>query len=186
MDRRMLSVFTSALVLGLAGCAPSGGLVIDGGAPDHGTSGSCFSPTYPGQEAVFGAGIVNESDGDITITDVSVLAQNTVHISEIALAGPGDDDLGWGVSIADDIWPTMRDAWESRIDPIGATVAPGERVWILIVARTAGTLDQRTGMRGVRVEYDGALWPRSTQNDNVYGFGPFGSECDAGMEPRSH
>ncbi|UYN83634.1 MAG: hypothetical protein KIT89_13335 [Microcella sp.] len=160
--------------------------MIDGGAPDHGTSGSCFSPTYPGQEAVFGAGIVNESDGDITITDVSVLAQNTVHISEIALAGPGDDDLGWGVSIADDIWPTMRDAWESRIDPIGATVAPGERVWILIVARTAGTLDQRTGMRGVRVEYDGALWPRSTQNDNVYGFGPFGSECDAGMEPRSH
>jgi hypothetical protein len=167
--------------LALSGCAPAGGLLLDGDIPGGGGNAVCFSPTSAGQEVVFGAGLINESDTDLTITDVTLLAQNTVLVSEIAVAGPGTDGLGWGVATVDDIWPTQVEAWESRTEAVGATVAAGETVWLLIVARTGGTLDQRTGIRGVRVEFDGALWPRSTQSNTTYGFGPLGSECDAGM-----
>ena len=181
MARRMLTIVTTALVVALSGCAPAGGLLLDGDIPGGGGSAVCFSPSAGGQEVIFGAGLINESDTDLTITDVELLAQNTVTVSEVSVTRAGTDGVGWGVSLVDDLLPTQVDAWDARRDAIGATVAAGETAWLLIVARTAGTLDQRTGIRGLRVEYDGALWPRSTQSDTIYGFGPLDSECDAGM-----
>lgn len=181
MARRMLTIVPVAMMLALSGCAPAGGLLLDGDLPGGGGNAACVDPSFGGQEVVFGAGLVNESDIDLTITDVALLAQNTVLVSEIALTGPGTDGVGWGTATVDDLLPTQLEAWESRTDAVGTTVAAGERVWLLIVARTAGTLDQRTGIRGVRVEYDGALWPRSTQTSTTFGFGPLGDDCDAGM-----
>lgn len=178
----MLTIATCAAVATLAGCAPAGGLMLDGDLTGGSGSAVCFSPSAGGQEVVFGAGLVNDSDTDLTITDVALLGQNTVLVSEIAVTGPGTDGVGWGVSLVDDIVPTQQEAWESRTEAVGTTVAAGESVWLLIVARTAGTLEQRTGIRGVRVEYDGALWPRATQSTTTYGFGPLGSDCDAGMD----
>ncbi|UTT62971.1 hypothetical protein [Microcella humidisoli] len=178
----MLTIIVAALALAIPGCAPAGGLLLDGDIPGGGGSAVCFSPSSRGQEVIFGAGLMNESDTDLTITDVTLLAQNTVLVSELAVADPGTDGVGWGVSILDDLPSTQVEAWESRRDAIGATVPAGEQVWLLIVARTGGSLDQRTGIRGLRVEYDGALWPRSTQSQTIYGFGPLGSECDAGMD----
>lgn len=182
MARRMLTIVSGAMALALSGCAPAGGLLLDGDIPGGGGEAVCFDPSVGGQEVIFGAGLVNESDTNLTITDVTLLAQNTVLVSEIAVTGPGTDGVGWGVATVDDIVPTQVAAWESRTDAVGTTVAAGEQVWLIIVARTAGTLDQRTGIRGVRVEFDGALWPRSTQSNTTYGFGPLGSDCDAGMD----
>lgn len=177
----MLTIACAALTLSLAGCAPAGGLLLDGDIPGGGGSAVCFSPSSRGQEVIFGAGLTNQSDTDLTITDVTLLAQNTVLVSALAIADSGTDGVGWGVSVLDDLPSTQVDAWESRRDAVGATVPAGEQVWLLIVARTGGGLDQRTGIRGVRVEYDGAVWPRSTQSQTIYGFGPLDSECDAGM-----
>ncbi len=178
----MLTLVTAAFVVAVSGCAPTGGLLLDGDIPGGGGSAMCFSPSSGGEEVIFGAALTNESDSDLTITDVTLLAQNTVLVSEIAVTGAGTDGVGWGVSLVDDLLPTQVDAWETRTEAIGTTVAAGEQVWLLIVARTAGTLEQRTGIRGLSVEYDGALWPRSTQSTTIYGFGPLDSDCDAGMD----
>ena len=179
MARRTLTIITAALAFVLAGCAPSGGLLIDGGSPDHGQSAVCFGVEDLGQEFIFGVSLVNEGDTDLTITDVSLLQQNTVLVSEFALAESGTDGSGWGNAIANDIPSKLLDSWKSRTPATGTTISAGERAWLLIVARTAGTLDQSTGIRGVRVEYDGAPWPRSTENDNYYGFVPMNGNCVA-------
>jgi hypothetical protein len=175
----MLTISVAALALALTGCAPSGGLVIDGGAPDHGQNTYCMGITELGREIAFGASILNESDAEISITDVELLARNTVLISEIAIANAGTDDGGWGVVALDETPATLITAWESRTPAIGATIAAGERAWLVIVARTGGTLQQSTGIHGVRVEFDGAPWPRSTHNSDYYGFIPLGGECVA-------
>lgn len=179
----MLTIGSAVLALSLSGCAPSGGLLIDGGAPDHGSNAICIGVTSPGQDVVFGAGLVNDSDTEISVTDVHLLTQNTVLVSEIAIATSGTDGSGWGVVTVDDLPATLRDAWDSRTPVIGATIPAGERVWLLIVARTGGTLEQATGIRGVRVEFDGAPWPRSTENDDYYGFVPQNGDCVAGGDP---
>ncbi|MBA4248003.1 MAG: hypothetical protein C0444_06885 [Microbacterium sp.] len=183
----MLTISVAALTLALSGCAPAGGLMIDGGAPDHGQTSQCMTITELGLEIAFGASVLNESDAGISITDVQLLASNTVLVSEIAIANPGTDGHGWGVVTIDDLPATLVNAWESRTPAIGATIAAGERAWLLIVARTGGTPQQPTGIQGVRVEFDGAPWPRSTQNNNYYGFIPPDGECvmsdDVGSAP---
>ncbi|MEN9620712.1 MAG: hypothetical protein RL499_905 [Actinomycetota bacterium] len=175
----MLTISVAALTLALSGCAPSGGLVIDGGGPDHGRNTYCMGITELGREIAFGASVLNESDADISITDVQLLARNTVLVSEIALASAGTDESGWGVVAIDELPATLTAAWEARTPAIGSTIAAGERAWLLIVARTGGTPQQSTGIQGVRVEFDGAPWPRSTQNNDYYGFIPLDGECVA-------
>lgn len=177
MPRRMLTVLPAFLALLLVGCAPAGGLVLDGSAPDHGQNIMCMGITKPGREVAFGASILNDSKEAISVTDVELLAVNTVLISEIVVAPAGSDGSGWGVVALDDLPPTLTDAWEQRTPAIGSTIAAGERAWVLIVARTGGTPDQSTGIQGVRVEFDGAPWPRSTQNNDYYGFIPVDGEC---------
>lgn len=186
MPRRMLTIGTVVFALTLAGCAPWEGLLIDGGAPDHGQNASCMTVTELGREVAFGANLVNESDSDLTVTDVQLLAQNTVLVSEIAVADSGTDGSGWGVVTVDDLPSTLRDAWDSRTPAIGATIPAGESAWLLIVARTGGTREQTTGIHGVRVEFDGALWPRTTENDDYYGFIPVNGNCGAEPEASSN
>lgn len=157
--------------------------MIDGGAPEYGQNSYCIAVTELGREVAFGAGLVNESDTDITVTNVELLSQNTVLVSEIAIANAGTDGSGWGVVTVDELPPTLRDAWDSRTSAIGTTIPAGESAWLLIVARTGGTLEQTTGIRGVRVEFDGALWPRTTENDDYYGFIPENGNCVAEPNP---
>lgn len=175
----MLRVSPALLVLLLAGCAPAGGLILDGSAPDHGQNTLCIGITELGREVAFGASIVNDSEDALSITDVELLAVNTVLVSEIAVAPAGSDGSGWGVVALDDLPPTLTDAWEQRTPAIGSTIAAGERAWVLIVARTGGTREQSTGIQGLQVEFDGAPWPRSTQNEDFYGFIPVDGECVA-------
>ncbi len=182
MARRMLTISVAALTLALTGCAPSGGLVIDSAGIDGGGGSVCFFDDLAGEAAIFGVGITNTSDTELTITDVTLDRQNTVLVSEIAITDGDPNELGWGTGRTDAIEPSQRQGWESRSPAVGASIAAGDRAWLLIVARSGGPPEQRTGFRGVRVEFDGAPWMRSTENENVYGFGPATEDCDAGME----
>jgi hypothetical protein len=177
MLRRMLTVGPALLALLLAGCAPGGGLVLDGSAPDHGQNTMCVDITELGREVASGSSILNDSDRAISVTDVELRAVNTVLVSEIVVASAGTDGSGWGVVALDDLPASLAGAWDQRTPAIGTTIAAGERAWIVIVARTGGTLQQSTGIQGIRVEFDGAPWPRSTQNDDYYGFIPVDGEC---------
>lgn len=173
----MLTLPASALAVSavLGGCVPAGELTFDG------SQTVCFFEDLGDASAVFGLGMTNTGTTDLTITDVELLQQNTVLITEIAATRevPGDD--GFGTGRTDQLFGDQVMGWESRTPAIGTVVPAGERAWLLIAARTGGPPEQRTGLRGVRIEFDGAPWPRSTHSDSVMGFGPLDEDCDAGI-----
>lgn len=183
MAPRVVALAALALsTVALTACASSGGLLMDGGSPDHGHSSVCGFTSFGDRTSIYGVGLVNTGGASVTITDVELLKTNGITILEYALATSGVDDLGWGSSDVDDIPDDLQEAWDARRDPIGAEIAAGEREYLLLVVQNDGTPEQSTGIRGVKVTYDGAPWPRSTENRNVYGFGPEDAECDAGLE----
>lgn len=166
----------------LTSCAPSGSLGMDGSNAGPGGDAACLFTSLGERTAVYGVGLENTGDTAVTITNVELLETNSITTIEYALARSGADGLGWGAADADDIPSDLQESWDARRDPIGAEIAAGEREYLLLVVQNDGAPEQSTGIRGVKVTYDGAPWPRSTENRNVYGFGPEDAECDAGLE----
>lgn len=184
MPPRAVALAAIALsAVALTACASSGGLLMDGGSPDHGQSAVCGWMDLEGRTTIYGVGLENTGNASVTITNVELLETNGITTLEYALATSGVDDLGWGSADVDDIPDDLQEAWDARRDPIGAEIAAGEREYLLLVVQNDGAPEKSTGIRGVKVTYDGAPWPRSTENRNVYGFGPEEAECDAGLGP---
>ncbi len=171
----MMTASLLAASLALSGCAPAGGLVVDG------SETVCFWDDLGSASAVFGIGLTNTSDTDLTITDVTLQQQNTVLVSEIAVTSEIPGVAGFGTGRTDDLAHSQLLAWDARTPAVGTAIAAGDRAWLLIVARSGGPPEQRTGFRGVTIEFDGAPWPRATQSDGVFGFGPLDQDCDAGL-----
>lgn len=169
--------------IALAGCSTSSDMLLDGGHDSHGVTTVCVSTPVANGPTIFGVGLENSSDRAVTITAVSTLESHKVDLTSIALAPAGRNGMGWGTTDLDDIDdnPDLAEAWAARREPVGASIGPGEREWLLLVADTVGEPDERAWIRGISVEFDGMPWPQSTENHNVYGFGP-ASGCAPGAE----
>ncbi|MFN3708693.1 hypothetical protein [Microcella sp.] len=140
---------------------------------------ACIDTMQDETAAIFGVGISNTADRALTITGVELLHTYDVAPVTVALASEGRDGVGWGSALVSTIEDDehMSQAWSARRDAIGAHIEPGGREYLLLITNTAADPTVLAGIRGVKVSFDGAPWPRSTENRNTYGFGP-DAQCD--------